>query len=312
MRDIIPCVKISPRRLAWFSYFEGCRRSSSQWKSKPNIDLYRRFEFSNQEAKNIEDKINYMVLLAKPKWTYSKEDKKWYKMALNFITLTLSDSQKQSDVYIKKNMLNDFLTRLRQIHLVNMYVWRAETQRNGNIHFHIICDKWIHWKVIRDTWNGIQKKHGYLTHFYNCHGHYDVNSTDVHSVKRIRNLGAYLSKYMKKTQSEKNSLAADKMFGVYSIQNHCRIIEGRRWGCCYFLSKLKNITFILSTSIESELAKLVQKFQIFEVPGCYCTIIKSTIQEWKVLAPLLWSKWLNYLSELYNDSSFIAEFQNIN
>ncbi len=37
------------------------------------------------------------------------------------------------------------------------YIWKAEMQKNENIHYHILTDAKINWKVIRKNWNQIQK-----------------------------------------------------------------------------------------------------------------------------------------------------------
>ncbi|GAH86291.1 unnamed protein product, partial [marine sediment metagenome] len=46
-----------------------------------------------------------------------------------------------------------------------MYVWRAEKQENGNIHFHFIVDNFIPWNELRNTWNRIQQNLGYISRF---------------------------------------------------------------------------------------------------------------------------------------------------
>ena len=55
---------------------------------------------------------------------------------MKFITLTLSDVQAHTDDSIKEHMLQPFLYWLQRYYNCS-YVWKAETQINGNIHFHI-------------------------------------------------------------------------------------------------------------------------------------------------------------------------------
>jgi len=156
---------------------------------------------------------------------------------MKFITLTLSDQQKHDDKFIKARMLNRFLTKIKRNYGMKNYLWIAETQKNKNIHFHIITDINIHWKTIRDNWNKIQKDLGYLDNYYNKHKHYNANSTDIHTLKKINNIGAYLTKEATKGQSS-------------------REISGKIWGCSDNLLKLKSFETLLNYGTENFLEKL--------------------------------------------------------
>ena len=61
-----------------------------------------------------------------------------------FITLTLPAEQSESDQFVTKNILGNFLDRCRKLSLLNNYVWRTEKQKNGNIHYHIITDTYAY------------------------------------------------------------------------------------------------------------------------------------------------------------------------
>jgi hypothetical protein len=87
------------------------------------------------------------------------------KRTLKFVTLTLSAAQAHTDVEIKKGPLNQFLTELRTDFGLKNYVWKAEKQQNGNLHFHIIIDCYIHYQQIRDLWNRCQNRLGYVDAF---------------------------------------------------------------------------------------------------------------------------------------------------
>lgn len=110
-----------------------------------------------------------MLLFADKKEVKSKIDKtkpfgkdnvkKWW-FRLAFITLTLSDTQAHTDDYIKEHMLQPFLYWLQRYYNCS-YVWKAETQINGNIHFHITVDQFVPWKSVRAKWNKILAKHNY-------------------------------------------------------------------------------------------------------------------------------------------------------
>lgn len=143
--------------------------------------------------------INWLIYLSEGKKYYSKKTKKTHKLHVNFMTLTLSAKQMHDDKYIVNKMLRPFLKYLvRQG--IELYVWRAEAQFNGNIHFHITTNKYIHYQSIRNKWNSIQQKHGYIKEYIANGGDENPNSTDIHGVKSIDNLASYMVKYMGKAQ----------------------------------------------------------------------------------------------------------------
>lgn len=177
-------------------------------------------DLSMKSAKRMRGAIEWLVASAKTKRVFLKETKSNFTFKVNFITLTLAQSQSDlSDNEFKKSFLNPFLKRLKYNHKLNNYVWKAETQKNGNIHIHLATDCFVHYLDIRKHWNEILYKNNMLTSFFAKHGHHDPNSTDVHSVINVNNLAAYLVKYFTKNEDDR------------------RKISGRLWGCSYSLSR---------------------------------------------------------------------------
>ncbi|MCS7020181.1 MAG: hypothetical protein RMJ87_14205, partial [Cytophagales bacterium] len=94
-------------------------------------------------------------------WAEARKLQTRNRRGLIAITLTLSSEQKHDDRTIKKVLLNHFLTELRENHNVEHYYWVAETQENGNIHFHVLIDVYIDKQKLSSIWNRIQAKLGY-------------------------------------------------------------------------------------------------------------------------------------------------------
>jgi len=107
---------------------------------------------------------------------------------------------------------------MKKYYKLNNYVWKIEFQNNGKLHVHITTDSFISHHVIRSTWNRLLKNNNYLIEFEKKFKHDNPNSIDVHAVWKVKNLGAYLAKYMSK--NEQNT----------------EIINGRIWGCSHELS----------------------------------------------------------------------------
>lgn len=178
-------------------------------------------EIRKKAATKINNAVQWMLLFSHKKRVYSKSSKKSYWFLINFITLTLSGEQKHTDEFIKNHMLYPFLRWMGRSHNAKLYLWKAEAQKNGNIHFHITTNTFIHWKSIRRKWNAIQSKHGYLKKWTDGNLRGDPNSTDVHAVIKTDQIAKYMVKYMVKNEPDR------------------RKITGRLWACSPELSNIK-------------------------------------------------------------------------
>lgn len=137
-----------------------------------------------------------------------------------FVTLTLPYTQLHCDKVIKRECLNHFLININRQYQCKNYLWKAEVQRNGNIHFHILFDKYIPWREVRNLWNRCVNRLGYVDWFCTEHNHLDPNSTDIHALKKVKNIRAYIAKYVSKTVGSRD-------------------ICGHAWGRSENLSKLR-------------------------------------------------------------------------
>jgi hypothetical protein len=208
---------------------------------------------SSKAAAKISNAINWLLLFSHKKRVYSKKEDKSFSFVLNFITLTLSDKQKEghTDKYILRHLLQPFLKWLGRNH-AQLYVWRAETQMNGNLHFHITTNTFIHWKQIRKKWNNLQQRHGYLKKWTEGNNP-DPNSTDVHAVKNERETARYMAKYMTKQKPlnycSRYCAIEDKPNNEYELTKstlekngsrfeYSRAVRTRLWGCSASLSNL--------------------------------------------------------------------------
>lgn len=89
-----------------------------------------------------------------------------------FLTLTLPCKQMQCDNTIKKECFFRFLEYLqgdKEKSLsgwnVKNYIWTAETQKNGNIHFHVILDRGIPADRLNQVWNRFLNRLDYVENF---------------------------------------------------------------------------------------------------------------------------------------------------
>lgn len=151
--------------------------------------------------------VTLMIQSSKRKWMLNPVTKRYFYHQISFITLTVSDpTKKLTGKEAHKKLLSHFLQWLRRTEQVNTYIWKAEHQQNGQIHYHITTPSFIHYQRIRDKWNNLQRKVGLLDKYHNSKGHYDANSTDIHDVRKVKDLAAYLIKYICKSYQNENSI----------------------------------------------------------------------------------------------------------
>lgn len=128
---------------------------------------------SNAHLGNLSEQAHTRLLTCVKKFVWvthvcneeKRKRKEKRQKTLKFVTLTLASDQIHQDSQIKEELLNQFLTELRQDFNLENYLWKAEKQKNGSIHFHLIIDIFIPWQVIRNKWNRIQEKLGYVRRF---------------------------------------------------------------------------------------------------------------------------------------------------
>lgn len=298
-------------------------------------ELIRKQPFNNNPKRVLSEKaqkrlklaVNWLYELAETKRVYHEQKEVYFSFKINFITLTLPCLQMHRDTTIKNNAFNAFLTYLRKYYQLNNYVWRAECQSNGNIHFHICTDTYINYKTVRTSWNRQLRKLGYIKRYqkkfkgmaFNDYermmrekGIHDLskilssfkygestnwldpNTTDIHSLYNISNPAAYISKYMSKGDS-----GIDKE-GRYELKY--RRIIGRNWGLSQSLSKLKGYVDIRNDIICQVIDYVERLKGVRVVVESYYKVIFVSMEQWKKKFEGLYKQ---ILRELIESSEYV-------
>lgn len=198
-------------------------------------------------SRKLKTAINWLAYLSREKTVFVKSLNKHVKTRLTFITLTLPTKQIHTDTEIKEKCLGPFLQWLRDKHKATKYIWKAEIQKNGNIHFHITTDKFIHYQALRKQWNRNLDQLGYCKRYTSATGRINPPSTEIKSVRKVKNIAAYLGSYLSGTKASS---------GKKSNQEYNnRIIGGRLWGVSSYLTRLKNPQITEENSNFNELLK---------------------------------------------------------
>lgn len=353
-KDFIRYVSISPTRITTFGRLEPKRiKYNERWESLSDEEKAKitsnkppRFKehtgiISKKAKKRMLNAIDWLLMLSVNKTIVQPKSKKKFRFKVSFVTLTLASKQIHSDNEIKAELLNQFFVEARKKWNVDKYVWRAEKQKNGSIHFHIIIDKFIPHYRLRAVWNRIQNKLGYVDRYSvkqkELHsrgfkfraqfagnwsykkqlqafqkgaacGWTNPNSTDVHSVTKVKNMSHYLGKYCSKNPEAKVvviqkdrplsprgengnfDFSSCKIAVVYSE----KLVSGKSWGLSQSLSKMKNLVLVRDSFIDSDLSALQDWYcdSIFE--GEFFVTLRADFLEWKALT-------FGHLSKLFEN-----------
>lgn len=210
---ILPCFSIKSDKIVLFSKLDGYERRYSK---VPESNKRCSISLSRKSAQRIKDSINLLYACTKSKTIFEKSSGKYYTFKVNFITLTLPKLQVHTDAEIHKNIFLKFIRHCRRIYKGFMYVYKAEVQDNGNLHYHLNTNTYIHYKTLRDTWNNYCRIFGYIDKSNNN----DPNSTDIKAVHNKTALATYMAKYISKKDIYKKPL--QRYFRIYKsqIQEH--------------------------------------------------------------------------------------------
>jgi len=253
------------------SYYRYHNQKEAERKPLTRVKNASRGLLSRKAQQNLRNCFNWLLIISDLKNVYSKKENFTFKFKLNFITLTLPATQMHSDQYIKSHMLEPFLKWMSRSHNAHSYIWKAETQNCGNIHFHITTNKFIHWKSIRSKWNRLAAKHNYCKVYQDGSNDKGDAATKAEAVYKTKALTGYIVSYFNKKDIFKmqwvkgckkkqfiHSQSCDVNEHYYQksnfrqiecsngqIREYKRAIEGRIWGAS---SNLNHTAEVINSS----------------------------------------------------------------
>lgn len=335
-------------------------KAYNQWKAASIIGSERsaKGRVSDIARRKMSKAITYLVTMSRQKQSHSRFSGRYLQFRLAFITLTLPSPQVHDDNQIKSECLNQFIIEVKRFYKVKHYVWRAEKQKNGNIHFHILVDKFIPWQEIRDRWNRIINKLGYVDSYresqkdwhkdgfrhrpellktwsyekqYKAYtrgakSHWNSpNSTDVHAIKKINNVKAYVQKYAVKDETSipnlekkinqlqnelsKNIRVTAKKKTIRTLRKlqlklkraeKKELVLGRIWGCDRELSNVEGFRGDIDSEMENELKQAVDQSDSYHHHDKYFDIFYINFDDLpKYGADNLFKYFCNYLYQKF-------------
>lgn len=226
--------KITPTKITKFKTSPGnSQRTQDQINNEKNLTRgVFKGEMSTKTKCKVVDMLNIWFAAVKAGNKYNLTEFVQNRPYLTFATFTLSAKQQHTDQIIKRKLLNSLVIWLQRECGVKYYFWRAEPQSNGNIHFHVICDRYISNKKLQVQWNKIQETLGYVSRFAQAYGHNNPPSTHIIKVKDQKGATCYISKYVGKSTGR-------------------RVIDGRIWGCSDELRHFKGLIELEGKELQS-------------------------------------------------------------
>ena len=275
--NIIPCISIRPSMFVTYDYYDGPRHNLQKlfnFEPKPR-PLATGF-ITASARKKINNLAEWFFWICRdPQYSNFKKGT-YHRFKCSFITLTLPSKQVHSDELIKSQCLNQFFIELKNKHYVKHYLWRAEKQVNGNIHFHVLCDRFILYSNLQSIWNRLTEKLGYVHRYseerklffsagfkkskyaitserinaeYKSYknglreGWRNPPSTNVKGIFHIKNLKNYIQKYIGKSENSPE-----------------KRISGKLWDCSYSLKIAAKASGLVSNGVRDAIDYLIEKF----------------------------------------------------
>lgn len=154
---------------------------------------------TSHAAKRIKKVCEILVMKSPEKVVLNPVTRKPTRFKLTFVTVTISSRTIVDHREAYEKGLKPLIRWLRTKSGVVDYIWKAELQARGQVHWHITTNTYIPWQWLRSAWNAIQKRNGWLNDYHAHYGHWNANSIDVHAVMKVDRIELYLAKYIAKT-----------------------------------------------------------------------------------------------------------------
>ena len=159
-------------------------------------------QMSDCSRRRIERAVDILLQRSPERIIYNPVIDKFHPFTVNFTTLTVASARNITAREGYDKLLRPFLRKMKKWGWGD-YIWKAELQDRGQLHYHVTANVFMRYDKICTEWNKLQRKAGLLEQFAKKHRHYNPNSTDIHAVYRIKNMKSYLTKYLSKAEKGK-------------------------------------------------------------------------------------------------------------
>ena len=208
---------------------------------------------SNETKKKLSRKLSCWSRSIELGNKYTDKQDRQYLRKILFLTLTLPFKQSTTDNTVKRFLLAPFISFLIRKNLVKYYFWKAESQENGNIHFHLLIDKYIDKKIINNYWNIFCYNYAFKYEKIDDKKIHTAPSTRIEAPQNGDSIENYVLKYALKEDSH-------------------RKIDGRIWGMSDELRQIDVPVFEMNDEIAHCITNIDKLKRISIIQGDYFKI----------------------------------------
>lgn len=200
----IDCIQVRSNSIIHFT--QPTAQHGRRHHFDPNTSTYTG-KMTDHTRKRLQSACDILVQRTPATRIFNPVSETTHDFRLSFMTLTqppdrILDARQGYDLLLK-----DFLHHLKRKEGLRDYVWKFERQQNGQAHWHLASAQYIRWEVVRWAWNTRLRRSGQLDGFAKRYGHFNPNSTDIHSMVNVNDCLNYLGKEICKTTQNKAGTA---------------------------------------------------------------------------------------------------------
>lgn len=250
LSSFAPMMQVRSRSIILFNQYIGERKASILTNNKRH-NLQAEKTYSGQMTTHAKKRLAKAISLLNQSSPWKKVQPSWQKtpidFKLSFCTLTIPDDTPITGKEAYKKLLKPFLRKCKSKFGLNSYIWKAELQARGQLHYHITSNCFMEYSQVQEIWNNIIEVAGLMDVFKSKHGHNSPHSTEIRAVKNVKNIEAYLVKYISKSDDAGRS------------------VFGKTWGCSENLKGASYFTEIINSANEKAIEMLIDAKQaVFE------------------------------------------------
>lgn len=213
-------------------------------------------QVSEGMQKRVRKGIDLMLQRNDWKRVYNPIRDTWQDFRINFVTLTMSSWKKKHEEEGYEALLKPMLRTFREKYGVKDYLWKAERQQSGRLHYHLATTEFIHAHQMEQRWNQLQWRAGHLDDYAKKYNSYRPPSTQVHSVENLKSTAAYLTEYLAKASEIDEA------------------IPGKIWDCNNELSQ-KRFSAELDSVTDDRIRKALRSGSAGKIETEHCQIIHT-------------------------------------
>lgn len=252
---------------------------NDQVKEKMREIRDRRFTgtISSSAQKNLARSFDNLLTASRRQVLYNRYIRKSVPFQLNMITLTIPDGKEISSKEGNARLLKPFLQRmerycLQQYRKLPLYSWKIELQQRGQLHWHIITNRWVPHEWIARAWSEILFDATFMRDYYRKTGSRIARAaTRVESVRR--NSAGEMRLYLLKKYARKK-VVDEKKVGQDRAAEMIAKIDGHVWGCSRVLRS--NYPAIIATESDYLVLKnFIQAKTDQVVSRDFCCILRT-------------------------------------